>query len=471
MNKEHTNNYSIIWACHRIHIPPPTHIYTKIHKTQTTVLEGQPTTPQSHPTQPPTLQLAPTYPSMPAPTTAPPPASAPQIMSRILSEYSPHTTPSTSSTSSQSATALGGDSSQPLFTSIYWELEQFRPHLTGAGTVIAILDTGINTQHSAFPIGQKVLQYSKNFVQDELPDNIIDLNGHGTLCAGIAAGCSYFNAYHVDNLSQLINFPGGVAFEAQLIVCRVAKDSGPTSYSPDSIVQALDHLINIQESGQKVDVVSMSFGFPKLNKRIEDRIFKLKRLGTICVAAASNDGKRKAEAILYPASDGNVICIGAHDSLGNRADISPAGKDMEYLAPGINVLGPAPALTNHNRACFTSQHMQCKCGQFPHSLQCADIQLIPCTCTAANAQALWYDNGTSYAAPAVAGLISLLIQLARTSGENISNIQVIRQLLKEMSPTKQPSFDCGYGTLRPQEFLRRLIQNPGLLRSIKQEVA
>lgn len=412
------------------HAHPPK--YT--NKIQTTVptIPAATTTPQPHPTQPPTLQHAPNHPSTPGATTTPMPVPAPQITPRIVTDNG---TP-TPLPSDQSGTALGGDSNTPFFTSIYWELGQFQPHLTGEGTVIAILDTGINTQHLAFSAGQRVLpapQYSRNFVQGQSPDDITDLDGHGTHCAGIAAGCSYANAYLVSDPSKMGIFPGGVAPGAQLTVCRVANDSGPTSYTSDSVVQALDHLIDIiTNKGQPVHVVSMSFGFPKHNAAIEERIFNLKKLGTICIAAASNEGQKKAEAILYPASDGNVICIGAHNSNGNRADISPAGREMEYLALGVNVCGPAAG---------------------------------------PNAQALRYDSGTSYAAPAVAGLASLLIELARKNGENIPNIHLIRHLLKEMSPTKQPSYDSGYGTLRPQEFLSRLIKTPGLLKSITQEVA
>ena len=170
-------------------------------------------------------------------------------------------------------------------------LEDRAAWLTGKGTVIAILDSGINMKHTAFQCAAskelKILpapQYSRNFNQGwGSVDNITDRHdgGHGTLCAGIAAGFDYRDAYIMSNQGYIPirKFPGGVAPQAQLIVCRIDIDE-------NQIVQALDHLIKIQEEGlKKVDVVSMSFGLEKFNQQIEDRIKILTSKRTICVAS------------------------------------------------------------------------------------------------------------------------------------------------------------------------------------------
>lgn len=234
-----------------------------------------------------------------------------------------------------------------LFTRTYWDLDSLRK-LTGEDTVIAILDRGINMEHSAFksPDADKVLpapNYSKNFHHDQPENDITDHTGHGTLCAGIAAGISYGNTFLRLSDQQYTplqeKFPGGVAPQAKLIVCRI-------DYSEDQVVKALDHLIDIQtrnENPIKVHVVSMSFGFDKLDQQIEARISDLTwKHGTICVASAGNEGQKLSRPITYPGSSDNVICIGAHDNYGHQAQFSSTGQKHVYLAPGEKVIGPVP---------------------------------------------------------------------------------------------------------------------------------
>ena len=74
------------------------------------------------------------------------------------------------------------------FTSEMWNLEELHQKgITGAGTTIAVIDSGINYFHSAF---QGRIVAVKNFVSSSNNDIdcAIDSDGHGTLCAGIAAG-------------------------------------------------------------------------------------------------------------------------------------------------------------------------------------------------------------------------------------------------------------------------------------------
>ena len=330
-----------------------------------------------------------------------------------------------------------------LFTRKDWELKL---NLTGKGTVIAIIDSGINTEHSAFQwpaslrnreVMPKVLpapDFSRNFNPDQLQNDITDLSGHGTLCAGITAGSSYAG-----------KFPGGVAPQAKLIVCR-------TDNSEDQVAQALDHLIEIQtrqENRIRVHIVSMSFGYEKLDERIEARIAHLKwNHGTIFVASAGNDGQRSP--ITYPGKSDNVICIGANEYFGHETDFSTVGSKVVYLAPGKNIIGPA----THTRECLGKRH--CTCRQSPnHTPECAALQ---CMCPAEDREPLRCDSGTSFAAPAVAGLTSLFIELAiKEYDTETLPIAVICKLLERSSSNR---------TLRPKQYLEELTENPGILRTL-----
>ena len=353
-----------------------------------------------------------------------------------------------------------------IFTRTYWKLEEVL--LTGEDTVIAILDTGINMKHSAFqwPASYhtdkpKVLpapEYSRNFCPDQLQNDITDHTGQGTFCAGIAAGnpCDIAHLRMSSQQYTLLydHFPGGVAPQAQLIVCRIDCSEG-------QVVQALDHLIEIQTrqvNPIKVHVVSMSFQFAKSDKDIEDKIHDLTlKYGTICVASVGNEGHSRHVA--YPASCDIVISSGSSDYRGHQAEFSSTGKKTAYLAPGKTVLGPV----THTPECLKNK--QCTCRQsLNHSSEC---QVFQCTCPTVNNQAVECASGTSYSTPAVAGLISLLIQLAKTEyNTETLDIEVICILLGRLSLDTN---EKGYRILQPSEYLNELYENPGILNTLTRQ--
>lgn len=297
------------------------------------------------------------------------------------------------------------------FACQHWNLDPMGL-LTGEGTILAILDTGVHSNHLAFQAQNKIIRW-KNFCTDSPDDNVTDFDGHGTQCAGIAAGVAFI-------VPAMANpFPGGVAPKVQLIICRVAQTKN--DFNIQAINSALDWLIQLQQQNQcKIDVICMSFGCDHLNQEMEHKIENLIKLGTICVAAAGNDGRK--EDIKYPAKMNKVLCIGAHDSFENRAPFSPVGREMDFLAPGVNIGSPS--------------------------------------ISGAHDDALIVGDGTSCAAPAVAGLICLLIQCANLYGppsnKVIHDTRVIHALLKEMSTSGGASThyntEYGFGALKPHKF-------------------
>ena len=286
----------------------------------------------------------------------------------------------------------------------HWGLEQFHTEFKGANTLIAIVDSGINREHHAFE--GKIHHASKNFLADQPNDDITDRDGHGTRSAGIAAGL------------PLEGFPIGVAPEAQLLVCRVSVEAD----KPQTMIEALKYLVDLRKNGVPIDVVSVSLGY-QLSLQQEKEVSKavdtlVQDCNTIVVAAACNNGQQR-DPIWYPAKCGNTISIGAHDHNKNRADFSPVGQRLDFLAPGVLILSSTKGSKN-----ATSQ-----------------------------------TSGTSCAAPAVAGLIALLIQCAREVGgparTRISNHTVMMYLLRQMS-SHEHSAERGYGALQPNSLLATL---------------
>src|SRR5205085_672049 len=79
-----------------------------------------------------------------------------------------------SSVDQTTAEAVGADQ--------VWAGSEDLPALTGAGVVVAVIDSGIDTRHKAF--GRRVI-VSKDFTGH---DDASDHYGHGTHVAGIIAG-------------------------------------------------------------------------------------------------------------------------------------------------------------------------------------------------------------------------------------------------------------------------------------------
>ena len=310
----------------------------------------------------------------------------------------------------------------------YWGLEEFRKaplNLDGRGTSIAILDTGINSSHSAFA-GKGI-----NMV-NLLPDSTTsDQHGHGTHCAGIAAGIPYSNAYVVGSPLAKGEYPGGVAPAANLEIYRVV--SGNEGHDIPAILSTLDRLKKLKQAGLGgVDVVSMSFGSPSMQlcDKIEKKIAELATVGLLCVAAVGNHGATRQHSIHYPALLDNVICIGAHDLNGQPAGFTPTGGDIDFVGPGVNIYAPS--------------HL--------------DNAALICA------------SGTSCATPAVAGLICLVIQRAKSLpdtmtiadkivSEYVRKPSVMRKILKTMTRLhgggREPDSRSGFGSLDPRAVFRK----------------
>ena len=296
----------------------------------------------------------------------------------------------------------------------YWQLESIHESTTtGRGTTVAIVDTGIDPSHPAFD--DKNITF-KDFSPQPGTFYHTEADHHGTLCAGIACG----KKFHYPNHGQSPTFPSGVAPDADLVICKVIR-RGQTDASKDSLIAAL-RWINSEES-PPVDVVSLSLGSLQFIPEIAQAITELVYNNIIVVCAASNLGNKFSQPIAFPARLGHVLCIGSHGPHGKPSPFSPVGQQIDFLAPGEKIAGPSNFLFNHH----------------------------------------WIvDNGTSYAAPAVAGLICLILSLIKQQC-NPNHVEffkkqwVMKEILREVSTSPgRHTDDQGFGGLNPQRFF----QNP-----------
>lgn len=223
--------------------------------------------------------------------------------------------------------------------------------LTGSGVTIAVIDTGVH-QH---PDLQGRLVKFVDFINQE-PDWYDD-NGHGTHCAGAAAGNGAASS------GQYM----GAAPGANVIGVKVLDKLG--SGSLETIMQGIEWCINYNEDPaneeKKINIISMSLGadpdpemYPVENA---DPMVKYAEMawskGIVVCAAAGNSGPGRG-TIATPGISDQIITVGALDDRDTEetrtddvvADFSSRGptpyKDHEgnpvekpdILAPGVNIV-------------------------------------------------------------------------------------------------------------------------------------
>jgi len=205
----------------------------------------------------------------------------------------------------------------------YLHIENTWEKYRGSGVTVAVIDTGIDTDHPEF--SGKISEYSYNATDDKIVKDytledgsynwslIEDAQGHGTSVAGvIAAG---------------MNGEGvvGIAPEVTLLIIKVDCDENGSFYRTSDLVFGLYYAIE-----RDADVVNMSFG-SNSNSFVAPALLANDSDVTL-VAAAGNDS---SSALTYPAADENVIGVGALEDGGwNLATYSNFGDNTDVVAPG-----------------------------------------------------------------------------------------------------------------------------------------
>ncbi|MBT2755053.1 S8 family peptidase [Mesobacillus foraminis] len=213
--------------------------------------------------------------------------------------------------------------------------------LTGKGIKIAIIDTGIYPHKD---LSGRISDFV-DFINGR--SEPYDDNGHGTHCAGDAAG----------NGAASSGLYMGPAPEAKVAGVKVLNKMG--SGSLETILQGVEWCIKYNENSpsEKIDIISMSLGSaaqPFENEN-EDPMVKIVEeawaSGIVVCVAAGNEGPENS-TIASPGISDLVITVGAlddKDTAETRMDDEVAsfssrgptiyGKEKpDILAPGVNII-------------------------------------------------------------------------------------------------------------------------------------
>jgi len=238
----------------------------------------------------------------------------------------------------------------------------------GTGVIIAILDTGVNYTLPDLD-GEQYLG-GWDFINHD--DDLMDDNwrwyypfwdrGHGTIVASIA-------------LAQGDLKIKGAAPNASYYALKVLNEHGTSDMS--HVLLALDWCVN--NADPKPDIINMSLGkldpSEVLIDQFETACTAAYDAGIILVASSGNDS---ASYSAYPAACENVISVGGHTE--DQSLYAKSNGDADVIASAKDV----PALDMEGTI-------------------------------------FYMYNGTSMAAPCVAGLLALQLQYAKDNGIDINN--------------------------------------------------
>lgn len=192
--------------------------------------------------------------------------------------------------------------------------------------IVAIVDTGLRHTHE--DLAANIWYHPDNPTEWGIDavdgdDDPSDEQGHGTHVAGTVGA--------VGNNSVGV---AGVAWNVQLMTCRVLNDEGVGTGS--DIVDGYDYA---RENG--AHIINASLGGPSYNQLAYDAIERCIDNNLTFVAAAGNDATDNDKIPQYPASYElpNLVTVAAVDDADQLANFSNYGvKSVDIAAHGVNIL-------------------------------------------------------------------------------------------------------------------------------------
>ena len=265
---------------------------------------------------------------------------------------------------------------------------------TGKGAVIAVIDTGVafedykdsKGQYHRVPDMEKT-KFVKGYDFIDNDEHANDDNGHGTHVAGTIAQST-------NNKTGV----AGVAYDASIMPLRVLNKYGYGNIADiaEAIVFAADHGAN---------ALNMSLGGGGESKLMREAIEYAYKKGVTIICAAGNEGRDRNS---YPAAYPHAIGVSSVGPDGLLAPYSNHGTGTDIAAPGGNM--------GTNRSNPEGGVLQNTIGRSDPTKDSYE-----------------YFQGTSMAAPHVAGVAALIVSLGVKAPKDVEAILLKTARKKEDS--------------------------------------
>lgn len=255
---------------------------------------------------------------------------------------------------------------------------------TGAGITVAVIDTGVQANHPDLA-GRVVAGPAYLNGGPEVPGGGgVDPEGHGTHVAGTIAAVRH-NGIGI----------AGVAPGATILGIR-SLDANGNGLSTD-VARGINYAVD-----EGVDVINLSLGSPARSGAIRTAVDRAWDEGIVVIAAAGNTPACSNPC--WPGAEPNTIAVAAHNSSRQTAGFSVNGSWLDVSAPGVGIVSTYP---------FGSGYAS--------------------------------SNGTSMAAPHVAGLAALMV----ATDSSLTPEQIRGAIRRGAIDIGSPGFDnqSGFGAV------------------------
>ncbi len=315
-----------------------------------------------------------------------------------------------------------------------WQPLAARGEIPGGNVTVAILDTGIFSnhnnlnglsQHSGYDFVSDPINSGDGDGWDHNPEDPGDSNHsyHGTHITGIIAAQPTL----LDSTSTTIT---GLAWGVELMPLRVLGVNGGTSFD---MIQALRYAAGLEnQTGKRpikpADIINLSLGGKQFSAAEQATINDVSNSGAIIVAAAGN---QSSSQVSFPAGYQNVIAVGALTQEGIPASYSNYGPYLDLMAPGGECSDP-----------------HCSTGIRSLSAQGTVINNSDLR------QSTWQNlAGTSMASAHVSALLAIMRSALPALDSKQLHALIAKNRLNHSNPEKPFDTHTGWGQLNSEQIL------------------